>query len=144
MLDSEEEYLEIKQETLNQLKEFQQSLEDIIQNDNLLRNEIDSYRMAVRAACLQAFKTPEIIKMFAEKNSEQCNKKLSELDADFKLGRLSAEEYHNSKTELLVALQKLGVKLDEQQTNFLKQNMSSALKVFIENDQTTLSSLIKK
>ncbi|KAG2386109.1 hypothetical protein C9374_002555 [Naegleria lovaniensis] len=144
MLDSEEEYLEIKRETLQQLEEFQQTLNQIGQNDEILRDDIRSFRMAVRAACVETFKTLEIIQMFAQQNTNQIKEKLSSLETSFRLHKIPESEFISQKTEILGALQKLNSPLTQEQEQFLKKHMNSKLKEFIENDsfeQTVLSNI---
>ncbi|EFC41034.1 predicted protein [Naegleria gruberi] len=107
LLDSEEEYLEIKGETLKQLEEFQNTLNEL-NHQELASDQLSSFKMAIQAACSQAFKTPEII--------------------------LSMSDFREKKSELLSALQKLGVSLNSEQTLFLKQNMSEQLKQFVDEE----------
>lgn len=135
MLDSEEEYLEIKKETLQQMKEFQNTLDQIGKNDELLRDDIKSFRMAVRAACVETFKTLEIIQMFAQQNTNQIKEKLSSLETSFRLHKISEQEYISQKTEILGVLQKLNSPLTNEQEQFLKKHMNSKLKEFIGSDE---------
>ena len=133
LLDSEEEYLEIKGETLKQLEEFQNTLNEL-NHQELASDQLSSFKMAIQAACSQAFKTPEIIKMFAEKDTSSIHQKLATLEMNMKLGKLSMSDFREKKSELLSALQKLGVSLNSEQTLFLKQNMSEQLKQFVDEE----------
>ena len=76
---SPEEYNENKQETLEQLKELNESLSKIKQGNLSLVNELNSIQLAIQAAISQAFHTPEVIQMFAKKQQPQLRQKLAEV-----------------------------------------------------------------
>lgn len=73
-----------------------------------LVDELSSVRMAIRAAVRQAFRTPEVIKLFAKKQPAQLRHRLARLKRDHDLGKLSTEAYEPQAVETLLALQKLG------------------------------------
>ena len=57
----EEEYQQTKRETLEQLQEFEASLQKLQGGGGLsLVSELDAVKLAIQAACTQAFQTPEV------------------------------------------------------------------------------------
>ena len=57
-----------------------------------LQSQLDSTRLAVQAAVSQAFKTPEVIRLFASKQPAALRRRLAEADRDVKLGKLTKEQ----------------------------------------------------
>lgn len=84
---SPEEYDENKSETLEQLKELNASLSKIKEGNLSLVNELNGIQLAIQAAISQAFKTPEVIQMFAKKQQPELRQRLAEVSPDdtFKL-----------------------------------------------------------
>lgn len=72
-----DEYEETKKETIEQLKEFNQTLAKLQKGDMTLVDEIGAIQLAIQAAISDAFKTPEIIRLFARKQPAQLRIKLS-------------------------------------------------------------------
>ena len=64
-----DEYEELKKDAVAQLSEFETSLMD----------ELSSMKLAVRAAISEAFKTPEVIRMFASRRPGDLRQKLIEV-----------------------------------------------------------------
>ena len=83
-----DEYEVMKADTIAQLKEFDASLTKMVEGNMTLQSELDATRMAVRAAISEAFKTPEVIRMFAQKEPVALRRRLAEIDRDVKLGKL--------------------------------------------------------
>eukprot|EP00058_Branchiostoma_floridae_P005053 XP_002590541.1 hypothetical protein BRAFLDRAFT_86219 [Branchiostoma floridae] len=83
----EDEYEETKNETLEQLKEFSKTLEHMAQGDMTLVDELNSMQLAIRAAISEAFKTPEVIRMFAKKQPGQLRQRLAEMERDAKAAK---------------------------------------------------------
>ena len=86
---TDEEYEETRSETLTQLREFQTSLAKMTSGSMTLQSELDATRLAVQAAISDAFKTPEVIRLFASKQPAALRRRLAEMDRDVKLGQLS-------------------------------------------------------
>ena len=76
-----DEYEETKSETLEQLKEFNESLARMKGGDMTLVNELNRMQLAIQAAISEAFKTPEVIRMFAKKQPGQLRTRLTEVRA---------------------------------------------------------------
>jgi len=85
---------------------------------------------AIQAAISQAFKTPEVIHMFAKKQPDQLRTKLAQVERDFKVAKLSPETYVTQKSEILVALRKLGEPLTAQEEQFLASNTNDQMLQF--------------
>ena len=75
----DDEYEENKGETLEQLKEFNESLAKMKGGDMTLVNELNRMQLAIQAAISEAFKTPEVIRMFAKKQPGQLRTRLAEV-----------------------------------------------------------------
>ncbi|KAM4016330.1 protein LZIC isoform 2-T2 [Anomaloglossus baeobatrachus] len=125
-----DEYEETKKETLEQLSEFNDSLQKIIAGNMTLVDELGGMQLAIQAAISQAFKTPEVIRMFAKKQPGQLRTRLSEMDRDLMVGKLARDVYTQQKGEILTALRKLGEKLTPEDEAFLAENAGAALSQF--------------
>jgi len=101
-----------------------------------LMDELSSMKLAVRAAISEAFKTPEVIRMFASRRPGDLRQKLIEVERDLKVGKLKESDANYQKLEILGALQKLGETLTSSEATFLtEQTMRSgnaALQKFVE------------
>ncbi|CAH3155935.1 protein LZIC-like [Pocillopora verrucosa] len=126
----EDEYEETKKETVEQLKEFKETLEKFAAGNVTLVDEISSMQLAIQAAISEAFKTPEVIRLFAKKQPGQLRQRLSEMQRDLKTGHLSQAAYTQQAVEILTALKKLGEQLKPQEAEFLAENTNAALSLF--------------
>lgn len=123
---SQSEYEETKDETLDQLREFQAFLDRSLRGDMTLVDEFGTAQLALQAAVSQAFKTPEVIRMFAQKQPDQLRSRLASLQRDVKIKQLTREAYHRQAGEILVALKKMGSDLTADETALLESLSSSA------------------
>ncbi|KAH6940601.1 hypothetical protein HPB50_003001 [Hyalomma asiaticum] len=123
----EDEYEDTKRETLEQLREFQQSLAKIVSGDMTLVDQLSGMQLAIQAAISDAFRTPEVIRMFAKKQPDQLRERLSQLQRDAKIGRLSEDELAPQKLEILAALKKLKASLLPEEEHYLEKHASKAL-----------------
>ncbi|KAI6649132.1 hypothetical protein LOD99_6851 [Oopsacas minuta] len=117
----------IRNDTLEELKHFSNSLDKMLAGDMTLVDQLSSLRLATRAAISDAFKTPEVIRMFAKKQPGQLRQRLSDLERDMKFQKVSAPKFHQQKTEILSALKRLGDKITPLEEDYLSQNMNAAL-----------------
>ena len=85
------EYEEARQDALDQLKEFEASLEKMMMGNMRLVDDMTAMRLAIRAAISQAFKTPEVIRMFASRRPKDLRQKLAEVERDLKVGKLDID-----------------------------------------------------
>ncbi|XP_013884791.1 protein LZIC [Austrofundulus limnaeus] len=126
----EEEYEETKRETLEQLGEFNDSLKKIMTGDMTLVDELSGMQLATQAAISQAFKTPEVIRLFAKKQPGQLRTRLAEMDREVMVGKLSRDVHTQQKMEILMALKKLEEKLTPEEEAFLIENATATLSQF--------------
>ncbi|XP_058991315.1 protein LZIC isoform X1 [Mustela lutreola] len=125
-----DEYEETKKETLEQLSEFNDSLKKIMSGNMTLVDELSGMQLAIQAAISQAFKTPEVIRLFAKKQPGQLRTRLAEMDRDLMVGKLDRGLYTQQKVEILTALRKLGEKLTADDEAFLSANAGAILSQF--------------
>lgn len=126
----EEEYEETKNETIDQLKEFKDSLDKMTKGNVSLVDELNGMQLAIQAAISQAFKTPEVIRLFAKKQPGQLRQRLSEVKRDEKIGTLQSAMATAQCVEILTALKKLGETLSPEEEMYLQNNSSASLKQF--------------
>lgn len=134
-----EEYEETKNETIEQLKEFKESLDKMVGGDLSLVDELNGMQLAIQAAISDAFKTPEVIRMFAKKQPGQLRQRLSEIRRDEKTGIIPSHQATGQCVEILTALKKLGDSLTPEEEAYLQANSSTSLKEF-EQVSSTLGS----
>ena len=120
----DEEYESEKKDTMKQLTEFQGTLEKMTAGNLSLATQYDAAKLAVRAAISDAFKTPEVIRLFARKEPAALRLKLSNIDRDVKLGKLEMADVTPQVCEILTALKTLGEKLDAKEEAFLASQVS--------------------
>ncbi|KAI1309397.1 Protein LZIC [Halotydeus destructor] len=125
-----DEYEESKKETLEQVEEFSKSLEKLSKGNLTLIDSVNSMQLAIQAAISQAFKTPEVISMFAKKQPDQLRIKLSQIERDAKVQKISMDSMTQQKIEVLMALKKLGEILHSSEEEFLQKNATDTLKEF--------------
>jgi hypothetical protein len=125
-----DEYRETKEETLQQMREFQAFLRKTAAGDLSLVNDLGSIQLAIQAAVSEAFHTPEVIGLFAKKQPGQLRGRLDALKRDLKLGKLSSDAYTQQALEILTALKKLGETLSAEELHFLSANMTASLSAF--------------
>ena len=114
-----EEYDQMKQDTLQQLKEFGDLLERQKSGNVTLIDHLNQVQIAIREAVSQAFKTPEVIQLFAAKQPQLLRTRLDELERNKTLGKMTETEYNSRKAEVLTALKKLDDSLSQAEKDFL-------------------------
>lgn len=124
----DDEYEDTKNETLEQLKEVGASLDKMVAGNITLVNHVNAMQLAIQAAISQAFRTPEVIRMFARKQPDQLRQKLAELERDAKVGTLSSDALLMQKLEILTALKTLQASLTPEELNYLQQHSTLSLK----------------
>lgn len=115
----EEEYVSMREDTLKQMSEFEELLERWKSGNVTLIDHLNQVQIAIREAVSQAFKTPEVIQLFAAKQPQLLRNRLEELEIDKQLGRIKEGEYVAKKAEVLTALKKLEDPLSQQEKDFL-------------------------
>ncbi len=137
-----DEYKSTKAETIEQLKEFEASLKKMMAGNMTLVNSLGAVQLAIQGAVRGAFKTPEIVALFAKKQPGQLRQRLAAIERDVKLGVLPESQGTGQQVEILTALSKLGDPLTPQELAFLQANSDQALLDFQKAD-TTLGKLMK-
>lgn len=127
---SADEMEQLKRETLDELRHFQDSLQRMVDGDMTLVSSLAAVQMAVRAAISEAFRTPEVIRLFAANEPAALRRRLEELDRDVKLGSLSPETAEQPVVEILTALTHLKEPLSAKERSYLRKHASGALAEF--------------
>ena len=117
----ETEYTEEREETLSQLRDFQAFLDQMLSGNMTLVDEFGAAQQAIQAAISQAFKTPEVIRLFANKDSVQLRSRLVALNRDLTLKSISQDLYNRQAVEIVLALRKMGDKLSAQEEELLNK-----------------------
>ena len=105
---------------MEQMREFEQSLSKMKDGDMTLVDEIGSMQLAIQEAIRSAFKSPEVIKMFAKKENGALRSRLASVAQDHHLGKIPYESYVSLSAEILNALEKLGEVLEPHEKNLLE------------------------
>lgn len=104
----DEEYEETRRDTMEQLAEFDATLKRMLDGDMTLVSSLGQLKLAAAAAVAQAFKTPEVIALFAAKEPAALRARLTRLAEDARLGRLAPPAHRAQSMEIVLALKKLG------------------------------------
>eukprot|EP01111_Echinosteliopsis_oligospora_P010960 TRINITY_DN349_c0_g1_i1.p1 TRINITY_DN349_c0_g1~~TRINITY_DN349_c0_g1_i1.p1 ORF type:complete len:210 (+),score=66.89 TRINITY_DN349_c0_g1_i1:53-631(+) len=138
----EDEYDSTKKDTLEQMKEFDQTLSRLMAGDMTLVSELGSMQLAMQAAISQAFKTPEVIKLFAKKDQGSLRARMEEIQRSMKLGKMSKDVAVEQTVEILGALKKLGEPLTPEEDRFLEAHKTASMQDF-EKANTNIGSAAK-
>ena len=136
-----EEYESAKNETIEQLKEFEQSLGKMISGDMSLVDEIGSVQLALQSAVRLAFKSPVVLKMFAKKENSALRSRLSSLDEDLRRKKIDSQVHAELVGEILVALEKLGETLSAGEQDLLERYTKN-LSLFTNASETVSSNVL--
>ncbi|XP_046617787.1 protein LZIC-like [Neodiprion virginianus] len=117
----EADYNETKAETMDQLKDFNESLQRMISGDMTLVNDLGAMQLATQAAISAAFQTPAVIRMFGKREPAQLRERLYQVERDAKLGKLSKEASDRQRGEILSALRQLGEKLNQSELQLVEK-----------------------
>ncbi|XP_003692395.1 protein LZIC-like [Apis florea] len=116
-------YEEAMQLTKEDLQEFNESLQRLISGDTTLIDQLGAIQLAIQAAISEAFKTPAVIRMFGKRETSQLRNRLSQIEHDMKLGKITKEVCDLQRAEVLNALRQLGEKLEPQELQLLEKLM---------------------
>ncbi|XP_012536186.1 protein LZIC [Monomorium pharaonis] len=117
----ETDYQECKEDTMEQLREFNESLQRMISGNMTLVDELGAMQLATQAAISAAFQTPAVIRMFGKREPARLKERLSQLDRDVKLGKLDKQTADCQRGEILSALRQLGEKLESSELQLLER-----------------------
>merc|ERR1712189_64792 len=132
----EYEYLDLKNDTLEQLQEFETSLNKMLKGEIGLVDSVGAMQLAIQAAISQAFQTPEILKLFIKAEPSHLRDKLAIIQRDFQTGKMDNDLFIQQKTEILSALIKLNESLTENETRFMDEFSSNSMKNFTNVQQS--------
>merc|ERR1719412_2351265 len=76
-----------------QLEEFQAFLDRTLKGDMTLIDEFGAVQLAISAAIAKAFKTPEVIRLFGEKDKKNLRDRLDNITRDFKVKKITRKKY---------------------------------------------------
>ena len=133
----------MREETLEQLAEFQETLSSLMEGDMSLVDDLSAMKLAIQAAVSQAFQTPEVIELFAKKQPDALRAKYEELETQLQLGKLTEASFNAKKLEMLAAILNLGGALTDGEKAYLQKNMNETLAQF-QNAATNLSASANK
>jgi len=145
-----EEYESTRKETLDQMREFENYLGKLLSGDMSLVDQFGSVQLAIQAAIRDAFKSPDVVRMFAKKENKGLRSKLGSLEEDLKLGRIKQKDFDDLSGEIVIALEILGEELTSREKDLLQKrtkNMSSYVNASEEVDgkiTSTAATEIKK
>lgn len=126
----QEEYEECRMDTLEQFDDVRQSLNKFSSGEKSLIDEVGYMQLAIQAAISQAFKTPDIIKMFAKNETGSLRTKLQQIELDIRLNRIPLEDASQARVEILTALRKLDTPLSVEEEQFLRETATSEMENF--------------
>ena len=75
------------------LQEFHAQLKKLTDGDVSLVDKLGSVKLALQAAIANAFRTPEVIRMFAKREPAALRARLAALSEDRKLGRITEDRF---------------------------------------------------
>jgi len=99
--------------------------------DVTLEDELATVKAATKAAIASAFRTPEVLKMFALRQPDELRERMQRAARDVMLGKMSAERGEVIRVEALTALKKMGATLDEEELTYLRAHMTKGLTDFV-------------
>ena len=91
-------------------------------------------KLAIQAAISEAFKAPEVMKLFALNQPKQLRELMDQINRDKVLGKHSLEKSDGEILECIMALKKLGEELTPEEAKFLQDNQTRAMSLFEEVD----------
>ncbi|XP_055325010.1 protein LZIC-like [Sitodiplosis mosellana] len=124
---TEEEYESMKDETLEQIKEFTGTLDRLNKGDVTLNSKISSMRDVIRKAIANSFNTLEMIRIAGDQSLNEQANRLASLEESYQLKKISTDEYNNKKREVLLQLVDFGYTLSLADKKFLDNQTDSEI-----------------
>lgn len=75
-------------------QEIQAQIQKVSSGNISLVSELGAMKLALRAAIANAFKTPDVIRMFAQKEPSALRERLAQIHQDWDLGRIKSKEQY--------------------------------------------------
>ena len=123
-LSHAKEYEEQKKDTLDELKDFEATLETMKKDNVTLVAEVDKVQLEMQAAIRNTFKA-EIRDSFKKGEPEAIRTKMAAVDRDHKLGKLSDTAKAVAMAEMAGALKSMGEELTDKELKYLAAQESS-------------------
>ncbi|XP_059615277.1 protein LZIC-like [Phlebotomus argentipes] len=117
----EEEFEAVKEDTVEQIREFNERLGRMNQGDVTLDSKLSTMKQSIRKAIATSFNTLEMIKMFGEQNATELEKQLLTIDEDFRLKKISGEIMEQRKVDILTKLKAQGHPLSAKDCEFIEK-----------------------
>lgn len=130
---TEDEIRETRSETMDELREFRDSLDRMVAGDMTLMTELGAMRLAIMAAINEAFKTPDVIRMFGARRTDELRSSLDKLKEAMHLKSISKSQYEEKAVEILTALKSLNEPLSDEDAAFLSNQMAHRFSDFKES-----------
>lgn len=112
---------------MEQIKEFSETLQRMNKGDVTLNNKLSIMKESIRTAIASSFNTLEMIKMFGAQDLSEFEKQLMNIDEDFRLKKISKEDFEFKKNEILTKLKEEGRVLSTDDMHFLEKQNSDYL-----------------
>lgn len=108
------------QETIEQLQEFEASLEKSLSGNISLVDQIGQVRQAIESA-IRSGKTTSAPSLFVQKEINSLRSRLASLDSERKFGKISFDSYASQAVEILQLLVKSNEPLSPAEQDLLRQ-----------------------
>jgi hypothetical protein len=145
---TEQEIAETRSDTMEELNQFRDNLDRMIAGDMTLMDHLGAVRLATMAAINEAFKTPEIIRLFSNRETEQLRQSLARLQEDLHTKKIPQAAYDEKAIEILTALKSLNEPLSDEEAAYLARQMQHRFSGFQEStnsvNQAQQATLISK
>jgi hypothetical protein len=145
---TEQEIAETRSDTMEELNQFRDNLDRMIAGDMTLMDHLGAVRLATMAAINEAFKTPEIIRLFSNRETEQLRQSLARLQEDLHTKKIPQAAYDGKAIEILTALKSLNEPLSDEEAAYLARQMQQRFSGFQEStnsvNQAQQATLISK
>ena len=128
---TDEEIRETRSETMEELNEFRSNLDKMIAGDMTLVDQLGALRLATMAAINEAFKTPDIIRMFSSRQTEELRQSLNKLKEKMHLKVITKAQFEEKAMEILTALKSLNEPLSDEEAAFLSKQMQQRFQLHL-------------
>jgi Beta-catenin-interacting protein ICAT len=122
----DDEYLETKRDTLEQMEEFDAQLKKMMEGDLSLVSELGQYKLALRAAIADAVKEQDNKRAFKGREPAVLRQRLRTLQQDLKLGRVGEAAFRAQSLEAVGALKRLGEELTPEERAEMRRKFEGA------------------
>ncbi|XP_055379956.1 protein LZIC-like [Condylostylus longicornis] len=124
---SEDEYSLLKNETAEQIKEFEATLDRLQKGNVTLNSKFSVMKIAIRKAISSAFNTKDMIQMFGDQSLNDLERQLVQIEEDYHLKKIDQSAFEKHKIDILKQLQTEGAIISEINLKFLKDRQDQQL-----------------